>query len=239
MIIKWWHVLILTVLAGYSCRKDKTLQPSNTGQVQVQIRYNFDGQKAIADTVNYTCAAGYKMSFTRLQYYLSGIRFYKSDGGIISLADVHYVSFKDSATNSFTCTLPKGDYAAVSFNIGLDSAINKTGFLPSTNENLNMEWPDMMGGGYHFLKLEGYYIDATGRFGYAVHLGKNKNLVSIPALLKIFTISNNTNSISLDMNIAEWLKNPVVYDFDKDGNFTMNNDAAMAKIATNGTDVFK
>jgi hypothetical protein len=232
--------LILTaILAGYSCRKDKTIQPSDNGQIQVQIMYNFDGQKIIADSVNYTCAAGYKMSFTRLQYYLSGMHFYKSDGGVISLADVHYVSFKDSVTNSFNCMLPKGDYAAVSFNIGLDSTINKTGFLPPTNENLNMEWPDMMGGGYHFLKLEGYYLDGTGRFGYTVHLGKNKNLVHFPALVKIFSVGNSTNSISLDMNIAEWFKDPAVYDFDKDGNFTMNNDAAMAKIAANGTDVFK
>jgi hypothetical protein len=178
------------------------------------------------------------MSVTRLQYYISEITFYYADSSKIILDDIHYLSFNDSATNHFSCKLPKGNYIAVRFNIGLDSVHNKTGALPSTSDNINMAWPDMMGGGYHFLKMEGYYKDNTGRFGYAVHLGKNSHLVKIALLKKSFSIEGNTVSLDLGMNIAEWFKNPAVYDFNIDGNFTMNNDSAMIKIATNGSDVF-
>jgi hypothetical protein len=40
------------------------------------------------------------------------------------------------------------------------------------------------------------------------------------------------------MNVAEWFKNPAIYDFNADGNYSMNSMAAMLKLKNNGTDVF-
>ena len=95
-----------------------------------------------------------------------------------------------------------------------------------------------MGGGYHFMKLEGYYVDKTGTWGYTVHVGSNKHLIKTMVIKKPFSIGSDAANIRLSMNINNWYKSPYLYDFDKDGNYTMNNDTSMAKIAANGYYVF-
>ena len=43
-----------------------------------------------------------------------------------------------------------------------------------------MAWPTAMGGGYHFMKVEGHYLDTSNTIqGFAIHLGKNNNLVNV------------------------------------------------------------
>jgi hypothetical protein len=52
--------------------------------------------------------------------------------------------------------------------------------LSTTLDNLNMAWPTAMGGGYHFLKMEGHYLDSLNtNQGYAIHIGKNENLMPV------------------------------------------------------------
>ena len=221
----------------FSCKKNVS-QAGPTGKLNINVSYNFDGKALLTDTFLYTNAAGYKMSVTTLDYYISGLTFYHADSSKITLGDVHYVSISDSGSNHFTCAMPNGNYVALKFYIGLDSIHNQSGDLPSTPDNLNMAWPDLMGGGYHFLKLEGYYIDKSGTPGYTVHVGSNMHLIKTMVIKKPFSVNNSTANINLGMNIDNWFKSPYLYDFDKDGNFTMNSDTAMAKIAANGYYVF-
>ena len=128
-------------------------------------------------------------------------------------------------------------YTKAKFYVGLDSAHNISYSLPNTTENLNMAWPEMMGGGYHFMKFEGNYISGTSTFGFAMHLGRNPYLVEIE-LDRIFNIPSQYNLTNLDMNLNEWFKNPEIYDFDIDGNYSMGDTAAMHKLSNNGIDIF-
>jgi len=41
------------------------------------------------------------------------------------------------------------------------------------------------------------------------------------------------------MNMNEWFKNPAVYDFNMDGNYSMSSMMAMEKLMMNGADVLK
>ncbi len=134
-------------------------------------------------------------------------------------------------------SIPVGIYSSVTFYIGLDSLTNKTGILPNSLENINMAWPDMMGGGYHFMKMEGHFLDSTNTInGYAMHLGKNPNLVTININKQINLKINQEKK--LIMNINEWYKHPLIYDFNVDGNYSMSVMSAMMKLSKNGKDVF-
>ncbi len=210
------------------------------GSLNVSIQYNVDGNPLLSDSSIYQNAAGNRYSINRLEYFLSNFELLKNDGKRIKIKGVWYVDAFVSSKNTIKLdSIPVGNYDTLSFYIGLDSAQNQTNFLPNTQENQNMAWPTPMGGGYHFLKLEGYYTDINAvKSGYAMHLGKTKNAVrvKIPAQF-LLTYTNET--ASLTMNINEWFRNPNPFNFDTDGQYIMSVDSAMAKIAANGVSVFK
>lgn len=234
-------LFVVSILA--SCRKDTTESPLpvvTSGNLNITMAYRFDSSMLQTDTIKYKNAAGYKMSITRLQYYLSNFKFLNSDGSTYSFNQVCYLDAKDpNFSNIKFIGVPLGNYKGLSFTIGLDTSINKTYYLPATVENNNMEWPPAMGGGYHFMKLEGYFVDTSGTWGYNMHLGSNGTAVAVSLANKPFSITETTSNIQLKMNISEWFKNPSVYDFNIDGVFSMGNMAAMLKLKNNGSDVFK
>lgn len=211
---------------------------NNNGTLQIKLSHKVDNSALQFDTMAYTCDAGYKYQVTKLNYYLSGFVFTRSDGSSYRSDSVFYVDASQDPGNILVFkNFAPGNYTKVTFYLGLDSMHNISNILPLTMNNINMQWPDMMGGGYHFMKLEGHYIDSSGTWGFAMHLGKNKNLVHIQ-LNKSFSISENgSGNLSLTMNINQWFRNPV-YDFDKDGNYAMNNDTALYKLCLNGSNVF-
>ncbi|HQU99747.1 MAG TPA: hypothetical protein PLO59_01250, partial [Bacteroidia bacterium] len=190
------------------------------------------------DTLGYYNAAGNNYSISNLIFYLSAFEFENTTGQIYKFNDVYLVDVKNKNNLNLSFTdLPAGTYKRVTFLIGLDSLHNLSNALPNTIENNNMAWPPAMGGGYHFIKLEGKFMDQNQMFGMAIHLGRNQNCVVINITQNI-SLKPEMNRINLSMNINEWFKNPHIYDLNIDGNFTMSDSAAMAKIKQNGSDVF-
>ncbi len=189
--------------------------------------------------MQYTSDAGYNYEITRLNYYLSGFVFRMTDGSEFKSDVVFYIDAKQPSYNDILFPdFSKGSCAQISFFVGVDSLKNKTDSLLATTDNINMLWPDMMGGGYHFMKLEGHYIDTSGTHGFAMHLGKNKNLVRIMLDSPDINSTGNTANLNLTMNINEWFRNPQIYDFNKDGSYSMGNDSSLQTLANNGTDIF-
>lgn len=234
----WIGVLFIML---FSCKKDKTIsevsEPSQS--VYLSIAYKVDNEFLVTNHFNYKTQAGYNYSVTNLVYYLSQISLIKSDGSNILLKKFQYVDATVSETNHLILeNVPEGNYLGIAFNIGLDSLQNRSDMLPATPENINMQWPEPMGGGYHFLRLEGHYKDSLGTFGYAMHLGTNACLIPIKINKRIVVSADGLTSVNLIMNINEWFRNPYIFDFNTDGNYIMGNLAAMKKIALNGTDVF-
>lgn len=210
----------------------------DTGSIQFNINYKADETPLQFDTIRYTNQAGNVYSVTRLEYYLSNITFHKADGSAFTSGNTYYINARNKSSNQFILdSIPPGNYTAISFYLGLDSVTNKTGSLSNTVENINMAWPDMMGGGYHFMKMEGYFLDTTSTSGYAIHLGRNNNLVKI-RINQSFAVKYKNQTLNLVMNINEWYKNPATYNFNVDGNYSMSNMQAMMKLKMNGADVF-
>jgi hypothetical protein len=228
-------VAFCAVLLLAACKKEE----QGNGTLGVQIGYKVDQKAFVFDSKDFTCEAGYPYEISKLEYYLSAFSMKDSKGNIYTSDIVFYLNAKRSETNLLTFSdIPVGDYTDLYFTLGLDTTHNKTNVLEATVDNTNMSWPDMMGGGYHFMKLEGFFTNSSTNTGFAMHLGRNGNAVKIH-LAKLFTIkSNQTNALNLTMNINEWFKNPSVYDFVTDGQYSMSNMPAMQKLSVNGVDVF-
>ena len=218
-----------------SCKKE-----DKTGAINLNFSHRVDAANLQTDSIMYVSAAGYTYSVTNLKYFISGLILTADDNSTETFQGPYYVDFADPATHSHALAdVPVAKYKSLRFYIGLDSAHNVSNSLPSTTANNNMAWPDPMGGGYHFLKLEGYYYNPSpSETGFAMHLGKNANLVTCTINDLNFQTSETGSDLNLSMNLNEWFRNPNVYDFNSDGVSIMNNSAAMLKIAQNGADVF-
>ena len=172
-------------------------------------------------------------------YFLSGLTFIKANGETYTCPDIFYINALDSSYRSISLpAVQEGEYTGMRFYIGLSPGQNLSYSLPNTTENVNMAWPDNMGGGYHFMKMEGYTQTPSGVKGYVVHLGKNISLITCTVSHAISIRDGQSNQFPLQMNINEWYRSPLVYDFLTDGNNTMGDSSLMYKIAQNGYNVF-
>ncbi len=233
-------VLSLVVcLLQISCRKNSG-NSINHGKILISIQHKVDGAQLLFDSAIYTNAAGNIYSVEKLEYYLSNFRIYKKGILCSSIDAVVLINADTNLTFSITppAGLQTGIYDSIAFLIGLDSAHNNSYGLPQTLDNLNMAWPDVMGGGYHFFKLEGHYKTSGAHAGYAMHLGQNGYQVNAGIPCSIPILPTGDASLNISMNINEWFTHPATYDFDTDGIFSMGYPTLMQKLATNGADVF-
>lgn len=228
-----------------SCKKKSASEiavpdPAAQNSLNIQISYQVDGNALQFDQLEYISLAKYPYSVSKLNYYLSQLSLIKADSSLLRIKNYFYVDAQDPETNDVQFNaVPAGNYVGLCFNIGLDSSQNKNNALEPLVENINMQWPEPMGGGYHFLKLEGYFSDSSKTHGYAMHLGTNACLVKIKLLKAILVKEAENSDLKLRMDLSEWFRNPNTFDFVKDGNYIMGNAAAMKKVADNGKDVFK
>jgi hypothetical protein len=230
--MKHFITLALVTLLFTSCKKEEI----KFSDFKLHVDYKVSGVPLNYNQFTYLNAAGNTYEVTTLKYYLSGFVFHKSDGTEFTSDEVFYLDAANNTTLSFNDMLI-GDYSGLTFVLGLLPEVNVTGGLPSTAENNNMEWPDMMGGGYHFMKFEGNYLDSASiQHGFAIHLGTNAALVNI-ALTHDMKLAESEESMNLVMDLNEWFQNPSVFDLDSIS-YTMSNAAAQAIIVANGADIF-
>ena len=227
----------LLPLLFFGCKEDETI----VGIVDFEVDYVVDNDSLEFDVIRYVNEAGNGYGVSRLEYYISDITFLKSDAVKFQSSYIHYANARVSSTNSFSLpAIPEGDYDCIELTIGLNPEDNSSNSLPNTTENINMAWPDVMGGGYHFMKFEGHFIDsASATAGFAMHLGENGNAIKVKISgLSISVRKEQAVSIRLKMNLNEWSRDPSTFDFNIDGNYSMGVMTAMQKLAANGTDVF-
>jgi hypothetical protein len=154
--------LVLGLLATVSsCKKEKS-STTDSGPVT----FHFDNRYGSADLVlgnTYTTANGETLTPTTFNYYVSNFVLIKSDGSKYTVPkDKCYHLVRegvDSTADLVIQGVPAGDYTAISFIIGVDSAKNtapvseRTGDLDVANAAGDMYWT--WNSGYIFYKLEG------------------------------------------------------------------------------------
>ncbi|MFZ1331783.1 MAG: MbnP family protein [Flavobacteriales bacterium] len=227
-------------LLSSSCKKDDPTGPfavvsPNAPGVTLNIEHHIDDAPLFYDTIRYTNAMGHSFSVSRLEYYLSEITLLGTNGSQnIILQGPFYIN--GTAGNSFDLgTLPEGEFAGATAFLGLTPAMNLTDSLPNTIENINMAWPVPMGGGYHFMKFEGHFLDNGTSTGYAMHIGRNENL-PICTMPDAFTVANG-GEIVLRFNLNQVFREPNIYDLST-GNYSMGSMMLMGQLRDNCSNAF-
>ena len=250
-------LLFLALITMASCTK-----PVSYGDININIDYSINGNSLITDSLCYTNAARNEFMITEIQWFISRIELQDERGDWFRL-DHKEVEFPFQHTTDWVfyidtnipesqtleiAPIPVGQYKTLRFVFGLNEEDNQTGLFTDPPES-EMFWPDFLGGGYHYMKLNGKYLNAEGRLApLAIHLGIGQNedctefyqnyfTVELPM---DFTVSENTeNQLDLCMIVDNWFCNPNLYDFNVYGSAIMQNQAAQQVLKENGKDVFR
>jgi hypothetical protein len=227
------------------------------GQVNVEFQFlhYLNGKPVISDSLCYINPAGNKYMINHVQYFISEIYFHKKDGGNIKISTkkpIHYIDKDIPKTLKWNIFegVQAGEYDSISFIFGIRDELNKSYMFKNPPENL-MFWPDVLGGGYHYMKTNLKYIDDEGELSnFNCHLGRGRLLNEKQEIISyidnsvklsfpvFFTVSaDKAVKILLIMNIENWFKNPNFIDFNNYHGI-MDNQKAMHKFCQNAINVF-
>jgi hypothetical protein len=251
------YLFLLLGLLISSCR-EKTTPPKHTF-LSLNFEHRINNKEMIMDTQYYTNVANNRYRLTEIKYFISSLHLYK-DGAKISIEQdkgIHYVdlSYTNTLTWNISQYIPEGIYDSIGFIFGLNEIDNHSYRFKNAPE-LNMAWSDFLGGGYHYMMLNGWFYQGdTMLRPLNIHLGRgqiymgtthsvdsiigfvdNHFYVSLP---KSFLVKRDkTANLTLVMNIDNWFKDPFIYDFNYWGSHIMQNQPAMQMIKENGRNVF-
>lgn len=209
------------------------------GKVIVNFNHTVGGADLMHEDIHYTNAAGNEYGITRLEYIVSDIAIGTKVGKRVDLAEFHYRNGFAGATRSIEAKIPGGEYTALHFTFGIDGDKNGTGALPSVDHFNNMAWPTPMGGGYHYMRMEGFFHTADGEGAFLTHTGPSGGAdfsfdITLPISL---SVDGGEWEINVVMDLNEWYDAPFVYDFNDRGGIMGNADAQLT-LQDNGATVF-
>lgn len=255
-----WFALLIPFFF-LSCKKDHDDPAEVFGKIKFSFSHQIDGQALQQDTMIYVNDAGNEYLLTELQYFISDVVLHHKDGRKVLLdqwKDIHYVDQDIPSTLTWDVfdKLPVGQYDAISFTFGISGEKNHTLMYLNPPER-DMFWPVFLGGGYHYLKINGKWKTMNQDiYSFNFHLGIGQiyasNVVVVDSITGFvqnyfevnlpgssFTmVDGKTTQVNLVMNIANWFRSPHIYNHDIQGGYTMQNQTVMQMIRENGWDVF-
>ena len=205
-----WVFVVLALLCS-ACTKP-------TGHITLNFSFVVDSDPLQLDACLYQNAAGNLFEVNDVQFFISHVMLETASGEMVEITDnqgIHYTDIRIPNTLSWHVSdeIPAGGYKSIAFVFGLEGEQNTTGFFPNPPEN-NMSWPDVLGGGYHYMKINGRWIDEAG------------------------VSKGQTSSITLQMNVNAWFSDPYLFDFNEFGGSIMQNREAQMVLRANGHNVF-
>jgi len=244
-------IIILSVVGFSSCVEDEVpgLQQTN---VSLNFKHNWGGTTVTStnfNTIQYFNENNDELSIEKLRYLISDVTFHKANGETIVIHGYNLVDVTNSENISYVTPIqiPIGTYTNVSFTFGFDNTDNVDGAYADLN-SASWNVPMMMGGGYHFMQLEGKFINnVAAEQGYQYHTIKAVNNTDPMNLVfqdTFFTVNlgpiivHNNSSVDVNMNIAEWFKDPYLWKLNDWNSMLMPNFAAQVKMYDNGQNVF-
>ena len=153
-------LLLISTFVFVSCNKDKDedeeVTAVQTGTITLIFEHLWDSIDFEFNTEYTHPLSSEKITISLVKYYISNVKFKKTDGTWWSESEsYHLVDASSAAIPEFKISnVPIGDYTDVCYTIGVDSTRNvsgaQTGALSTTN---NMFWS--WNTGYIFWKVEG------------------------------------------------------------------------------------
>ena len=158
-------VIITSSFLMNSCSESdspSTPSPTKTGKLVFEFD-NVAGEDELTLEKEYTNGAGEKFTVSKLKYYITNISIKTSTGTVFTVPKASSYFLIDESIESSQkieiANVPEGDYAEVTFTIGVDSLSNtmsvdkRTGALDITGAASDMYWD--WNSGYIFFKMEG------------------------------------------------------------------------------------
>ena len=233
-----WFILLAMMLLAISCTKKEEL-----GNVDICVHHTANGNPLLTDTLCYINEAGNEFLVTEIQWFISKMELQNERGEWIASDKVFYIDTNIPESQMLRIdSIPTGKYKTVRFTFGLDEHDNQSGLFSNPPE-ANMFWPETLGGGYHYIKLNGKYRNESGQLApLNIHLGRLQDqdhsfIVEQPI---DFIVSESTaNQVNITMIVDNWFRSPNIYDFNEWGSAIMQNEAAQNVLKQNGQDVFE
>ena len=173
--------------------------------------------------------------------------FTNQDGIKTIVKDYHLVDL--SQDNSLTINdilLPPGAYN-LKMRFGFTEATNTSSIYPDLNAS-SWNVPENLGGGYHYMQMEGRYLDTTDElFIYAYHTisavqnpgpENTREDTSIEIDLGEITVTHGATQINVNMRIDQWFENPNLWNLSELNGLLMGNYTAQKMMQENGQNVF-
>ena len=209
------------------------------GEVTINFNHTIDGTELVREDLLYTNAAGNVYSLSRLEYIISDIALETAGGKRTHISPFHYRNAFSESTRNTTARVAGGEYTRLLFTFGINGTRNQTSSLPNLDHFNNMAWPAPMGGGYHYMRMEGLFQGDEGEAAFLTHTGPAGGEdysfdVSLPLSLYI---AGESLEVEVIMNLNEWYDSPTIYDFNNRGGI-MSNAEAQLILQTNGATVF-
>ena len=251
-------ILPVIVLLATACKKEKPAEEPSQQTLVLQFDFLVDGEELQTDTMIYINEAGNQYMVNEIQFFISDATLNHSEGNIYRIKDsknIHYIDSDLPETHSWHVSdnIPAGTYSSISFIFGINEEKNQSLIFPNPPESF-MFWPEHLGGGYHYMKLNGKWLDENQQVRpFNFHLGIGQIYYSFPDSISgfvqnyfqvalpnsSFTLEKNqTREILITMNIENWFRSPHTYDHGVWGGMIMQNQEAMKMACENGVDVF-
>lgn len=243
------YIILVFTFICTSCNSE------DDSETVVNLRFIHEWNDAVvtADdfgTIQYVNAFGNQLSIERLRYLISDLTLTKTSGEIITLNNYHLIDLENENTLNLTPnqSVETGTYANVSFIFGFTNSANTDGAYPDLN-SASWNVPAMLGGGYHYMQLDGKLINNIGNeAGYNFHAiraadnpGPNPSFPQdtfFEVNLGPLTVSEN-KEIIITMDIAQWFKEPYLWDLNLYNQMLMPNSTAQILMYENGQNVFQ
>jgi hypothetical protein len=259
--IKTSVILALLILIYYSCKKDKSTDTSQTNNIIFTFTQKVNGASLKFDTMMYRTSIGNSYMITDLQYFISRVSLHTFNGSwksILTDDGIHYIDASDnkSCTWWVNDNFPNIKVDSVSFVFGLDEPQNTSGRFPDPPQR-DMFWPDILGGGYHYMKMNMKWENDTMTQSqpFMFHLGigqiykgnssnpdsiigfvQNYFKVSLPC--EPYLVTNGDHQIILQMNIEKWFDGQNAFNFTSYPNGIMQDQQGMTLACSNGRKAF-
>ena len=222
------------------------------GNLNITMSHSANEKELVFDTMTYSNEFGNQFTVTEIQYFISNIELCDSKGSWTPFNSEKHIFYIDTDIEESqtlkSSELKTGQYTKIRFTFGMNESDNVTGHFTDAPE-ANMFWPEPLGGGYHYMKLNGRWIDDNGQLSpMNVHLGIGQNSsltefyhnhfqVELPVNVNI--VEDGEAKIQLNMVIDNWFRTPNIIDLAEYGSGIMQSQEAQALYKANGNDVFK
>lgn len=228
-------LLIITSLAA--CKKD---DPTTTSHdLSIELQHEIEGFALQWDSLWFANSLNQTFGVSTLKYFISDIYAF-TNGDSILLKEIHYVDAQDSSTLNFSAIIPADkNIDMIKFRFGISKAKNIDGMFKNPPES-NMVWPINMGGGYHYMKFEGKFIDQNNQIdNFQAHSGPlmMADYSVLQVLPSNFTMTSD-KSIKLIFELDKVLGDPNALDL-SDVSGIMGNDAMQQKLFENCHSAFR